>query len=49
MVEHLEDLRGRSSTREEIQHLLQSRSDQGHATVLTLTNAIGDADVVECR
>ena len=47
VVEHLEDLRGKPSTREEFRHLLQSRTDQGHATILTVTNATGDAEVVE--
>lgn len=47
VVEHLEDLRGKPSTREELRHLLQSRTDQGHATLLTVTNATGDAEVVE--
>ena len=47
VVEHLEDLRGKPSTREELRHLLQSRRDQGHATLLTVTNATGDAEVIE--
>jgi chromosomal replication initiation ATPase DnaA len=47
VVEHLEDLRGKPSTREELRHILQSRRDQGHATLLTVTNAMGDAEVVE--
>jgi chromosomal replication initiation ATPase DnaA len=47
VVEHLEDLRGKPSTREELRHILQSRRDQGHATLLTVTNGRGDAEVVE--
>jgi ATPase subunit of ABC transporter with duplicated ATPase domains len=47
VVEHLEDLRGKAATRDVLRRLLQSREEQGHATLLTLTNATGDAEVIE--
>jgi hypothetical protein len=47
VIEHVEDLRGKPSTREELRRLLQSRRDLGHATVLTVTSTAGDAEVVE--
>lgn len=47
VVEHLEDLKGKPATREELRRLLQSRRDEGHVTLLTLTDGRGDAEVVE--
>jgi chromosomal replication initiation ATPase DnaA len=37
VVEHLEDLRGKARTREEIQRLLTQRAEKGHLVVVTLT------------
>ena len=46
VVEHLEDLRGKPRTREELQGLLVLRAARGGATVLTLTAGRDDAEIV---
>jgi hypothetical protein len=46
VVEHLEDLRGKPSTREELRRLLVLRAASGGATVLTLTAGRDDAEIV---
>jgi chromosomal replication initiation ATPase DnaA len=46
VVEHLEDLRGRPSTREELRRLLLLRAARGGATVLTLTAGRDDTEIV---
>jgi hypothetical protein len=46
VVEHLEDLRGKPSTREELRRLLAIRAARGGATVLTLTAGRGDTEIV---
>ena len=47
VVEHLEDLRGKPSTREELRRLLVLRAANGGATVLTLTAGRDDAEIVK--
>ena len=46
VVEHLEDLRAKPSTREELRRLLVIRAARGGATVLTLTAGRGDTEIV---
>jgi chromosomal replication initiation ATPase DnaA len=46
-LEHVEDLRDRPVTRAEVRRLLESRVEQGHPTILTLTRARADREVVE--
>ena len=46
VVEHLEDLRGKPSTCEELRRLLVLRAASGGATVLTLTAGRDDAEIV---
>lgn len=46
VVEHLEDLRGKPRTREELRRLLVLRAAAGGAIVLTLTAGRGDAEIV---
>ena len=46
VVEHLEDLRAKPRTREEIRQLLLSRAANGAASLLTLTAGPGDAEIV---
>lgn len=46
-IEHLEDLRGKVATRAEVRRLLPERTARGRSTVLTMTRARGDAEVVE--
>ena len=46
VVEHLEDLRGKPSTREELRRLLVLRAASGGATVLTLTAGRDDTEIV---
>jgi chromosomal replication initiation ATPase DnaA len=46
-IEHLEDLRGKAATRAEVQRLLVERTARRRSTVLTMTRARGDAEVVE--
>ena len=43
-VEHLEDLRGRPATREELRHILAHAASR-RPILLTLTRARGDAEV----
>ena len=46
-LEHVEDLRGLAATRNEVRRLLQERAARGRCTVLTMTRAREDAEVVE--
>lgn len=46
VVEHLEDLRGKPRTREELRHLLLLRAAKGGATLLTSTGGRGHAEIV---
>ena len=46
VIEHLEDLRAKPRTREEIRRLLLSRAANGAASLLTLTAGPGDAEIV---
>jgi chromosomal replication initiation ATPase DnaA len=46
VVEHLEDLRGKPSTRQELRRLLLLRAANSGATVLTLTAGRDDAEIV---
>jgi chromosomal replication initiation ATPase DnaA len=46
VIEHLEDLRGKPRTRDEIRRLLLSRAANGAATILTLTTGPGGAEIV---
>ena len=46
VVEHLEDLRGKPRTREELRRLLVLRAARGGATVLTLTAGRDDTEIV---
>jgi hypothetical protein len=46
VVEHLEDLRGKPRTREELRRLLLLRAAHGGATLLTSTGGRGHAEIV---
>lgn len=46
-IEHLEDLHGKPVTRGEVRRLLEDRATRGRATLLTLTGARGDVEVLE--
>jgi chromosomal replication initiation ATPase DnaA len=46
-IEHLEDLRGKPVTRGEVRRLLEDRARRGRATLLTVTRARGDQEVLE--
>ena len=46
VIEHLEDLRAKPRTREEIRRLLLSRAANGSASILTLTTGPGGAEIV---
>jgi hypothetical protein len=46
-LEHVEDLRGLAVTRDEVRRLVEARAARGRCTVLTMTRARGDAEVVE--
>jgi chromosomal replication initiation ATPase DnaA len=46
VIEHLEDLRGKSRTMDELRHVLELRAARGHPTVLTLTSASGADEVL---
>jgi chromosomal replication initiation ATPase DnaA len=46
-IEHLEDLRGKPVTRGEVRRLLEDRARRGRATLLTVTRARGDLEVLE--
>jgi chromosomal replication initiation ATPase DnaA len=46
VVEHLEDLRGKPRTREELRELVLLRAANGGASILTLTTGHGHAEIV---
>jgi len=46
VIEHLEDLRGKPRTRDEIRRLLLSRAANGAASILTLTTGPGGVQIV---
>jgi chromosomal replication initiation ATPase DnaA len=47
VVEHLEDLRGKPRTREELRRLLRLRAAKSGATLLTSTRGRGHAEIVK--